>query len=119
MPLPVSAITRKGRPAAAVLAYTAVHGLAFIVFGIIGALLIAGAERHPMLIFALVILFTSFEIFFFGLVIIAASWILDEVAGWTIFVSNLLAAAAMLSYYFRRHRTLAHRLTAAWADDDN
>ena len=55
----------------------------------------------------------------FGLVIIAASWILDEVAGWTIFVSNLLAAAAMLSYYFRRHRTLAHRLTAAWADDDN
>ena len=40
-------------------------------------------------------------------------------AGWTIFVGNILAATAMLAYYFRRHRTLAHRLTAAWADDDN
>ena len=99
-------------PGAAVLAYTAVHGLAFILFGIVGALLIAGAERQPMLIFALVILFTSFEIFFFGLVLIAASWILDEVAGWTIFVGNVLAAAAMLAYYFRRHRTLAGRLMA-------
>jgi O-antigen/teichoic acid export membrane protein len=95
-----------------------VHALAFIAFGIVGALLIAGAERQPMLIFALVILFTSFEIFFFGLVLIAASWILDEVAGWTIFVGNVLAAAAMLAYYFRRHRTLAGRLTGAWVDDD-
>jgi len=66
-----------------------------------------------------VILFTSFEIFFFGLILIAASWVLDEVAGWTIFVGNILAATAMLAYYFRRHRTLAHRLTAAWADDDS
>lgn len=113
-----TALLRQTTPGAAVLAYTAVHGLAFILFGIVGALLIAGAERQPMLIFALVILFTSFEIFFFGLVLIAASWILDEVAGWTIFVGNILAAAAMLAYYFRRHRTLAGRLTGAWVDDD-
>jgi hypothetical protein len=114
-----TALLRQPTPATAVLAYTAVHGLAFILFGIVSALLIAGAERQPMLVFALVILFTSFEIFFFGLVIIAASWVLDELAGWTILVGNLLAAAAMLAYYFRRHRTLAHRLTAAWADDDS
>lgn len=113
-----TALLRQTTPGTAVLAYTAVHGLAFILFGIVGALLIAGAERQPMLIFALVILFTSFEIFFFGLVLIAASWILDEVAGWTIFVGNVLAAAAMLAYYFRRHRTLAGRLTGAWVDDD-
>jgi hypothetical protein len=113
-----TALLRQATPGAAVLAYTAVHGLAFISFGIVGALLIAGAERQPMLIFALVILFTAFEIFFFGLVLIAASWILDEVAGWTIFVGNVLAAAAMLAYYFRRHRTLAGRLTGAWVDDD-
>jgi hypothetical protein len=113
-----TALLRQPTPGAAVLAYTAVHGLAFILFGIVGALLIAGAERQPMLIFALVILFTSFEIFFFGLVLIAASWILDVVAGWTIFVGNVLAAAAMLAYYFRRHRTLAGRLTGAWVDDD-
>jgi hypothetical protein len=114
-----AALLRQPTPAGAVFAYTVVHGLAFIAFGIVGALLIAGAERQPMLIFALVMLFTSFEIFFFGLVIIAASWILDELAGWTIFVGNVLAAAAMLAYYFRRHRALAHRLTAAWVDEDS
>ena len=114
-----TALLRQPTPTGAVFAYTVVHALAFIAFGLVGALLIAGAEKQPMLIFALVILFTSFEIFFFGLVLIAASWVLDELAGWTIFVGNILAAAAMLAYYFRRHRTLAHRLTTAWADEDS
>lgn len=112
------ALLRQPTAVGAVIGYTIAHGFAFVVFGIVGALLIAGAERQPMLIFALVILFTSFEIFFFGLILIAASWVLDEVAGWTIFVGNILAAIAMLAYYVRRHRTLAHRLTAAWADED-
>jgi hypothetical protein len=114
-----TALLRQEGPLASVLAYTVAHGAAFILFGLVGALLIAGAERQPMLIFALVILFSAFEIFFFGLVLIAASWVMDEVAGWTIFVGNILAAAAMLAYYFRRHRTLAHRLTAAWVDEDS
>jgi hypothetical protein len=112
-----AALLRQQTPVAAVLSYTVVHGAAFVMFGIIGAFLIAGAERQPMLIFALVILFTSFEIFFFGLILIAASWVMDELAGWTVFVGNLLAAAAMLAFYFRRHRTLAHRLATAWEDD--
>ena len=107
-----------GDPTAAMLAYTVLHGLAFVVFGIVGALLIEGAERQPLLVFALVILFTAFEIFFFGAVIIMASWILDEIAGWTIFVGNILAAAVMLAYYFKGHRTLARRLTQAWAEEE-
>src|SRR5205085_12544145 len=68
---------------------------------------------------ALVILFTSFEIFFFGLILIAASWVMDELAGWTVFVGNVLSATAMLAFYFRRHRGLAHRLAAAWEADDS
>ena len=105
-------------PNAGMIGYTVLHGLAFIGFGIIGALLIEGAERQPLLVFALVILFTAFEIFFFGAVVIVASWILDELAGWTIFVGNILAAAAMLAYYFWGHRTLARRLTQAWAEEE-
>jgi len=31
----------------------------------------------------------------------------------------VLAAAAMLAFYFRRHRGLAHRLAAAWETDDS
>jgi hypothetical protein len=114
-----TALLRQEGPLESVLTYTVVHGAAFILFGILGALLIAGAERQPMFVFALVIVFTAFEIFFFGLIVIVASWVLDELAGWTIFVGNILAACAMLAYYFRRHRTLAHRLAGAWADEDS
>jgi hypothetical protein len=113
-----SALLRQADPLAAILLYSVVHGVAFVVFGVVGALLIAGAERQPVFLFALVILFTAFEVFFFGAVIIAASWILDELAGWTVFLGNLLAAAAMLSFYFKSHRGLTYRLTTAWADDE-
>jgi len=114
-----AALLRQQTPTAAVLTYTVLHGVAFVLFGIVGAFLIAGAERQPMLIFALVILFTSFEIFFFGLILIAASWVMDELAGWTVFVGNVLAAVAMLAFYFRRHPTLAHKLATAWEADDS
>src|SRR5881409_3095296 len=113
-----TALLRQSAPTAAVLSYTVVHGLAFIVVGVIGSVLIAGAEQQPLFVFALVIFFTAFEVLFFGAVVILAKWVLDELAGWTIFVGNLLAVAAMLGYFFTGHRTLARRLTEAWADDD-
>jgi len=113
-----AAVLRQSDPLLAVALYSVVHGIAFMIFGIVGASVIAGAERQPLLAFALVILFTAFEVFAFGAIVIVASWILDELAGWTIFVGNLLAATAMLAYYFRRHRTLARRMTAAWAEED-
>jgi hypothetical protein len=113
-----TALLRASDPLAGMMAYTALHALAFIAFGIVGAFLIAGAERQPLLVFALVILFTAFEVGFFGAVVVVASWVLDELAGWTIFVGNILAAAAMLAYYFSGHRTLARRLTQAWVEED-
>jgi len=103
--------------ASAVLLYTLVHGLAFVVFGLVAAVLIAGAEREPMLVFGLVIGFTAFEVFFFGAVVMVARWVLDEVAAWTIFVGNVLAAASMLVYFFKGHRSLARRMASAWEDD--
>ncbi|MGH7355903.1 MAG: hypothetical protein ACRELS_15150 [Candidatus Rokuibacteriota bacterium] len=102
----------------AVVLYTLVHGAGFVLFGVVGAFLIAGAEKQPLLILGLVILFTAFEIFFFGLVIIAASHVLDQLAGWTILLGNVLAATAMLAYYFKEHRGLARRLSTAWAEED-
>ena len=101
-----------------VLVYTVVHGLAFVLFGVVAAALVAGAERSPAFLFAVAILFTAFEVFFFGAVMIGARWVLDELAGWTILVGNLLASAAMLAYFFKHHRALAHRLTEAFAEDD-
>jgi len=113
-----AAMLRQTGTLPAVLGYTVVHGLAFVVVGIVGAALIAGAERQPLFVFALVIFFTAFEVFFFGAVVILAKWVLDALAGWTVFVGNLLAATGMLGYFFAGHRGLARRLTAAWADED-
>ncbi len=113
-----TALLRQTDTLPAVLGYTVAHGLAFAVVGIIGAALLAGAERQPLFIFALVIFFTAFEVFFFGAVVILAKWVLDELAGWTVFLGNLLAAASMLGYFFKSHRALARRLTEAWVDDD-
>jgi len=111
-------LLRQSDPVTALVTYTVLHGIAFSLFGIIGALLIAGAERQPLFVFALVIFFTAFEVFFIGGVLIAAKWVLDEIAGWTVFVGNLLASIVMLAYFFTRHRELARRLTAAWAEED-
>lgn len=112
-----TAFLRQSDVAAAVFSYTIVHGLAFLIFGIVSSFLIAAAERQPVFVFFLIIVFTAFEVATFGAIIIVANWVLNEVAGWTIFVGNLLAAGAMLAYFFRRHRALASRLTDAWADD--
>jgi hypothetical protein len=102
----------------AVLSYTIAHGVAFAVFGIVAAVLIAGAEREPMFAFALIILFTAFEVLFFGALVIGAKWALDEVSAWAIFVGNLLASAVMLAYFFTGHRGLARRLATAWGDEE-
>ena len=101
-----------------VILYTFIHGVAFVIFGIVASVLIAAAERAPMFLFTVVILFTAFEVFFFGAVVIGAKWILDELAGWTIFVGNLLASAGMLAYFFKGHRGLARRFTEAFADEE-
>jgi hypothetical protein len=111
-------LLRQPDPSTAIISYTIVHGIAFALFGIVGAMLIAAAERQPLFLFALVIFFTAFEVFFIGGVLIAATWILDELAGWTILVGNLLATVGMLTYFFTSHRALARRLTEAWAEED-
>src|SRR5438128_6910741 len=113
-----SIFLQKPESTQAIVVYTILHGVAFALFGVVGAVLIAGAERQPLFVFALVIFFTAFEVFFIGGVLIAAKWVLDEIAGWTVFLGNLLATVVMLAYFFQGHRELARRLTEAWAEED-
>ncbi len=104
-------------PVGAILAYTIVHGIVFILFGIAGAFLLSGAEERLVLLLPLVILYVAFEFFFFAVMLILARWVLDELAGWAVVLGNLLAAAAMLTYYFKKHRLLAGRLAQAFAEE--
>lgn len=112
-----SAVFAEPHRTTAIIGYTVLHGVAFMVFGLIASFLVEAAERHPMFVFGLVIFFTAFEVFFFGATVIAASWVLDELSGWAVFVGNVVATVAMLGFFFRRHRALAHRLADAWDED--
>lgn len=99
---------------ATIIGYTVLHCLGFIAFGIIAAFLIVAAERQPILLLGLFMLFSAFEVLFFGLVMIFAQSLVGAVLWWTIFMGNLLATTAMLAYFFLGHRALGRRLTERW-----
>jgi hypothetical protein len=78
--------------------YTLLHGLAFVAFGIVAAGLIVATERESALFIAFVILFGSFEAFFFGAAAALGQSVLGALVWWNILVGNLLASVAMLWY---------------------
>lgn len=99
-----------------VLGYTAVHGLAFVVVGLVAAFLLQGAEREPAMLLALLVFFAAFEVFFLALVVFLARPVLGVLAWWEILVGNLVGAGSMLAYFFLRHRGLARTLLGRWVD---
>lgn len=100
-----------------VLGYSAIHLSAFLLFGVVLAGLVAQAEKFPPLIWALVLLFVVFEVFFVGMVALLGVWILEEIAWWAVLVGNLLAAAGMGGYLWKAHPALAEDVRAGkiWA----
>jgi hypothetical protein len=99
-----------------VLGYTVVHGLAFIGVGVVAAFLVAGAEREPAMVLALLIFFVAFEVFFLALIAFVALPILGVLAWWEILAGNLVASASMLAYFHHRHPDLARSLIGRWTD---
>lgn len=87
-----------------VVKYTLIHGAAFAFFGWLMAGLLALADREPRLLYAFVMLFCCFEVFFVALIAVLAEWLLETLAWWNILAGNLLAAFVMLAYLFRGHR---------------
>lgn len=102
-----------------VLGYTLVHYAAFLLFGVILSGLTRQVERHPPLVFGLMILFVVFEVFFIAMVAVLGSWILEALAWWSVLVGNLLAAVTMGAYMWKVHPALRSRLqdSVIWAEE--
>jgi hypothetical protein len=100
-----------------ILGYTVLHLAAFSIFGVATATLIAAAEREPRILLGLFILFACFEVFFLGFVSVLDQALVGALSWWNIAVGNLLAAAAMLAYFFLGHRSLGARLFERWTED--
>jgi hypothetical protein len=96
-----------------VLEYTVVHGALFVLFGLAASGLLALADREPRLLFAFVMLFCCFEVFFAAVLTILAEWLFEAVPWWAILAGNLLAAVVMLGYFFRGHRLTWHEFLHA------
>jgi hypothetical protein len=96
------------------LEYSLIHFAAFIAFGIAGGLLLEACETEKPLVFSLAIFFVAFEVFFIAVVLFLGPSVMAELTWWGIIVGNLLATAAMLSYFLWRHPALALHLLGGW-----
>jgi hypothetical protein len=112
-----SALLGRADATDAVLAYSVVHVVVFVLFGLVSAALVASADEQPLFLLPLVILYVAFEAFIFAVVLVLARWVFDELAGWAVVVGNLLAATGMLAYYFTAHPRLVRQVRAALADE--
>lgn len=83
--------------------YTWIHVLIFCFLGGIVARLLAFAERQTNLGFGILLLFVVFECGFIGGATLFAETILQKLAWISVLLGNVLAAAAMASYFKHRH----------------
>ena len=96
-----------------VLKYTAVHGLAFLVFGVVVAALFALTDRDRSLLFGLFMLFCCFEVAVFLAMMTLGSWLLDPLQPWAILGGNFVAVLVMLGILFRHHHFSLHEAMAS------
>ncbi|MGH7986683.1 MAG: hypothetical protein ACREQX_10425 [Candidatus Binataceae bacterium] len=96
--------------------YTVVHFAVFAGIGIVGALLMAAAERNKELFGALFVFVVAFEIFFIAVVMLAGPAARASLPWWKVIIGNLMATAAMLAYFFWRQPRLAQNLLGPWTD---
>ncbi len=87
------------------LMYTWVHGLLFMVLGVIASYFLLLVNKNPNLGFFL-LLFVTLEFGFVGTTFLFAKPVLQELAWSSVLLGNLLAAAGMAVYFWLRHQTL-------------
>ncbi len=97
-----------------VLGYTALHFFAFILFGIATAVLLRAADAEPAFAVGALFLLAIFEVFFVSALAAFDRAALDALGFWKILAGNVVAIAAMLVYFGRRHRGWMPRLMERW-----
>jgi hypothetical protein len=95
---------------AAVVGYTMVHVVAFIVVGIIAAALVYEVELFPSTLFVMVVFFAIFEFGFYIVVAVLAQPLLGALAWWNVAIGNAIAAMGMGYYLWTKHPKLKEHL---------
>ena len=87
------------------LMYTGVHGLIFIVLGVMGAQFLLSTKRKLNLALSILVLFVILEFGFVGTAFFIAAPVLDHLEWVKILLGNALAAIGMAIYLSLRHPT--------------
>jgi hypothetical protein len=93
-----------------VISYTMVHVLAFVVVGMIAALLACQVERVPATLFVVVVFFAVFEFGFYVLVATLAQPLLGALAWTNVAIGNAIAALGMGYFLWQAHPRLREGL---------
>jgi len=97
-----------------VFAYTLVHFAAFVVVGLIAAMIVSYANREPSILLGFVVLFAAIEGGFYALVgLLQQATPLGSLAWYNVMIGNVLAAAAMGTYLLRAHPALREQFAHA------
>lgn len=89
--------------------FTWVHVLVFAALGGVASRLLAMVEKNPSWGFGLLLLFVVFEFGFVAAASLLAAPVLRVIPWPSVLGANLLAAAAMTAYFWRRHPNLVVR----------
>ncbi len=95
---------------AAVIGYTMVHVVAFIIVGMIAAALAYEVELFPSTLFVVVVFFAIFEFGFYIVVAVLAQPLLGALAWWNVAIGNAIAALGMGYYLWRKHPKIREEL---------
>jgi uncharacterized membrane protein YphA (DoxX/SURF4 family) len=97
-----------------VFGYTIFHFAAFIVLGLIAAMIVNLANREPSILLGFVVLFAAIEVGFYAVVgLLQQATPLGTLAWYNVMIGNLLAAAAMGMYLLRAHPVLREQFRHA------
>lgn len=101
-------------PAVFVLTYTVFHYVAFILAGLLVAVIVHFAEREPGVLAGALMLFVAFEIGFYALSSALSESPMFGALGWAqVATGNLVAALVMGTYMWRTHPELGRELRHA------
>jgi len=98
-------------------AYTAFHFVAFVGVGLVLSYLATLFERFPMVGFVLLVLFACLQVGFIALDTVLGAELMGKLHNWTVVVANVLAAATMGFYLWKRHPGIKRSLDHVWDRD--
>jgi hypothetical protein len=101
-----------------VAAYTAFHFIVFLIAGLAFSWLMTLFERFPVVGFVLLVLFACLQVGFFAMNSVLGVELMGQLKPWSVIVANLLAAACMSLYQWKRHPRIRQTLEHAWDQED-